>query len=259
MSLIDVSGGLDSPIVSTARLAGVPEVGAVRHFGPNAAFPELDFEPEAIAITADGLRAYVSLQEHNAVAELNLSTSSFSVVRDLGFKDHSLAGRGIDASDQDGAVAILSWPVFGMYQPGGISLAEIDGTTYLLSANEGKSRDKAAYSEESRVRDLVVDAPLAALQDDALLGRLEVTTTLGDGDGDLTYEALYAFGARSFSIWNPDDMSAPVFDSGGGAVALAPVAMTAFRKRSGTPSTSTVSELAKLALPIKTSTPSSSR
>jgi hypothetical protein len=41
-----------------------------------------------------------------------------------------------------------------------------------------------------------------ALKSDAILGRLNVTTTLGDTDGDGDYDALYSLGGRSFSIWD---------------------------------------------------------
>ena len=44
------------------------------------------------------------------------------------------------------------------------------------------------------------------------LGRLKVTTALGDADNDGIYEALYAYGARSFSIW--DQNINLVYDSG---------------------------------------------
>lgn len=58
------------------------------------------------------------------------------------------------------------------------------------------------------MRDLNLDPvafPNAAdLQANGNLGRLTVTTTLGDEDQDGAFEALYAFGARSFSVWTTD-------------------------------------------------------
>ena len=44
------------------------------------------------------------------------------------------------------------------------------------------------------------------------MGRLNVTSTLGDKDGDGDYDALYSFGARSFSVWNATSGQL-VFDS----------------------------------------------
>lgn len=48
--------------------------------------------------------------------------------------------------------------------------------------------------------------------DDDRLGRLNVTTTLGDPDNDGDFDELYVFGTRSFSIW--DDTGTLIFDSG---------------------------------------------
>jgi hypothetical protein len=44
------------------------------------------------------------------------------------------------------------------------------------------------------------------------IGRLKVTSFNGDTDNDGDYDELYAFGARSFSVWNEDGEL--VFDSG---------------------------------------------
>src|SRR6185436_13958893 len=48
-------------------------------------------------------------------------------------------------------------------------------------------------------------------QGDDMLGKLQVTTTLGQNKDGL-YENLYAFGGRSFAIW--DATGKLVFDSG---------------------------------------------
>ena len=62
------------------------------------------------------------------------------------------------------------------------------------------------------MKDLDLDPSLQGLQDDAPLGRLNVTNQLGDPDGDGDYDQLYALGGRSFSIWN--EQGQLVFDSG---------------------------------------------
>ena len=72
------------------------------------------------------------------------------------------------------------------------------------------------FNEESRVGKLELDPtafPNAAeLQADEVLGRLKVTNTMGDLDGDGDYDQLYAYGGRSFSIWNSSGEL--IFDSG---------------------------------------------
>jgi 2',3'-cyclic-nucleotide 2'-phosphodiesterase / 3'-nucleotidase / 5'-nucleotidase len=214
VSIIDVvrtAAGLDLTVrtadfraydVGGSRHALLPD--AVRVFGPGASVAQ-DLEPEYVAISADGRTAWVALQENNALAIVDLETARVVAIHALGFKDHRVAGAGLDASDRDGAIAIRPWPAYGMYMPDGIAVLDWQGATYVLSANEGDARDYETFSEEARVKDLVLD-PTAfpnaeALQADERLGRLTVTTTLGDDDGDGRYEALYAFGARSFSVW----------------------------------------------------------
>ena len=113
---------------------------------------------------------------------------------------------------------IRPWPVKGLYQPDAILSFEIDGKGYLITANEGDARDYEGFSEETRVADLKLDGTAfsnaADLQDDEQLGRLKTTTALGDSDGDGAHEEIYAFGARSFSIW--DEGVNLVYDSGDG-------------------------------------------
>jgi hypothetical protein len=114
------------------------------------------------------------------------------------------------------AVAIANWPVLGMYQPDAIASYRVGGRTYLITANEGEARDYEGYSDEARVADLVLDPEVfpdaAALRVETALGRLKVTNALGDDDGDGDFDALYAFGARSFSIRSANGEL--VFDSG---------------------------------------------
>jgi hypothetical protein len=52
----------------------------------------------------------------------------------------------------------------------------------------------------------------ATLKLNANLGKLNVTTSLGDTDDDGDFDQIYAFGARSFSVWSADGKL--VFDSG---------------------------------------------
>jgi DNA-binding beta-propeller fold protein YncE len=191
----------------------------IRIFGPGASAAQ-DFEPEYIAVSDDGRSAYVALQENNAIAVLDLKEMRFTKVLPLGYKDHSLPGSGLDGSDRDGpgnsgVINIANWPVFGTYMPDGIATYRARGRDYIVTANEGDSRQDW-FEEEARVKDLDLD-PVAFpnagdRQNDDFIGRLNVTTTLGDTDGDAEFEELYAFGGRSFSIW--DEHGNLVFDSG---------------------------------------------
>jgi hypothetical protein len=187
---------------------------SIRIFGPNATVAQ-DLEPEYIAVSHDSREAWVTLQENNAIAHLDLTQGKFTKLMGLGFKDHNQPGNALDASDRDSAINIRNWPVKGMYLPDAIASYQYQGQTFLITANEGDSRDYDGFSEEDRVNDLSLD-PAAfpdadTLQENANLGRLTVTNTLGKNSSG-KYEALYVFGARSFSIWTADGIR--VFDSG---------------------------------------------
>ncbi|MCS7047140.1 MAG: esterase-like activity of phytase family protein, partial [Gemmataceae bacterium] len=122
----------------------------------------------------------------------------------------------LDASDADAAIHLRNWPIFGMYQPKGVSHLTVAGEKFLITANQGAARDLAGFSEAVRVGTLDLnDAAFtneATLKNNINLGRLLVTRTLGDLDNNNDYEQLYAFGARSFSVWNADGQL--IFDSG---------------------------------------------
>ncbi|MCB0011064.1 MAG: choice-of-anchor I family protein [Anaerolineales bacterium] len=188
---------------------------AIRIFGPNASVAQ-DLEPEYVAVSPDGGTAYVTLQENNALAIVDIGTESITAVLPLGYADFSSGNHRFDASDRDDAINIANWPVFGMYQPDAIAAFEIAGTTYLATANEGDARDYAGFAEEERIKDLTLDATAfpssATLQLDENIGRLTVTITEGDTDNDEDFDALYMFGSRSFTIW--DSAGNLVWDSG---------------------------------------------
>jgi len=177
----------------------------LRVFGPGSSFAQ-DMEPEYIAISSDSKTAWVTLQENNAVARLDISSQSIEAILPLGTKNYQQAINKMDASDKDGKIELNNWPVQTYYLPDAIAVLDYKGQSVFLTANEGDSRDYDGYSEEERVKDLLLD-PLAfpnaaTLQADDQLGRLKITTTAGDTDGDGDYDMLFGYGARSFSLWN---------------------------------------------------------
>ncbi|WP_064663318.1 choice-of-anchor I family protein [Pseudoalteromonas sp. MQS005] len=195
----------------------------------------MDLEPEYVSISKDNKYAYVSIQENNALAIINLEDNSLEL-KGLGFKDWS--NLKFDASDKDGGVNFKSYPgLYGMYQPDTIASFSWKGANFIVSANEGDAReyffdasDEAdciakggldydakdgclGYIDESRVEDLTLAANFDYLNnDDNDIGRLKVTTVKGDINNDGQYESLYAYGARSFTIWDSNGLV--VFDSG---------------------------------------------
>lgn len=260
----------------------------VRLYGPGASVAQ-DVEPEYIAVSADSGTAWVVLQENNALAKLDIATATVSAILPLGYKDHGIAGNGLDANDEDGTSVIATHAgLRGLYLPDSIAAYQANGATFLVTANEGDARawgeDDSAYwgnedavpcdgdsgkgfVEEFRIKHLVhasgfdrrcgddLPAQLRELaagallnpavfgycgavagdsggcRDDEVFGRLNITWTEGyqvDADGDpvmynsaglpdaagdrLMYDNLYAYGGRSFSIW--DENGSLVWDSG---------------------------------------------
>jgi len=92
----------------------------IRIYGPNATVAQ-DFEPEYIAISPDSRKAWVTLQENNAIAVISIHKASIDTILPLGFKDYNTPLNGLDASDKDGMIYINPWPVFGMYLPDAIA------------------------------------------------------------------------------------------------------------------------------------------
>ena len=193
--------GFDAFASKQAALVGQ----GLRVFGPRASFSQ-DMEPEYVTIEEGSEVAWVTLQENNGIARVDLIKQEITDVFPLGLKDNSIPGNELDASDRDNLVALKSWPLLSYYMPDAISNFSIGDTHYLLTANEGDTRDYAGYSEESRVKDLKLDPtkfPNAAnLRKDDQLGRYTVTTSAGDTDGDGDFDVLYGIGARSFTVWN---------------------------------------------------------
>ncbi|WP_278394529.1 choice-of-anchor I family protein [Acinetobacter venetianus] len=245
----------------------------VRIFGPNATVAQ-DLEPEYITVSADSKTAWVTLQENNAIARIDLAQQKVTDIYPLGYKDHGQVGNELDVSDKDGLINIKTWAgLVGMYQPDSIANYQANGQTYLVTANEGDSREWLAdedayfagdmtkgYVENIRMKHLFNSKGFNADGDypahlqkfangvkgaklnpvtfaycgatateagdcrkDPNLGRLNIAWNMGyqtnadgspklDANGLLTYDKLYAYGARSFSIWNTQGQL--VWDSG---------------------------------------------
>ncbi|MCO6492559.1 MAG: choice-of-anchor I family protein [Phaeodactylibacter sp.] len=211
VSIIDINGGVAGATVATLGFEAFNsqqaslEAQGVRIFGPNATVAQ-DLEPESVAISDDGRIAYVTCQENNALAVVDLIGGTVAGIWPLRTKDWTRPGTTFDASDESGDVFFANWPVKGMYQPDGIDYFSVGGVGYLITANEGDARAYDAFSEELRVGDdeVVLD-PTAFpdaeyLKEDALLGRLRITSAAGDTDGDGDYDELHAYGGRSFTI-----------------------------------------------------------
>lgn len=183
----------------------------IRIFGPNATVAQ-DLEPEYVTVKGD--KAYVTLQENNAIAVIDIATATVESLIGLGYKDHSLPGNGLDVPDTD-YISISNWPFQGIYMPDALATYEAGGTTYLVTVNEGDSRDYDGYSEESEIGQQVLDPSVFpnadAIQDYA--GSLKITMANAEVNNEGQLQKIYTFGTRSFSIWNASTGEL-VYDSG---------------------------------------------
>lgn len=165
--------------------------------------PSTDFEPEYIAVT--GGKAYVSLQEANAIAVLDISSGEFTGVYPLGFQDFSKTAVDLQKNDTIGLQTYEN--VYGIKMPDGITAAEINGKTYILTANEGDSRaDWEGIDNETE--------STASPTGNVTLASKVVWFNANMWDG-LDNNSAYVFGGRSFSVYEATDNGLVlVFDSG---------------------------------------------
>lgn len=240
VSIITVGTGTNAALASTVEFdalngfeAQLKQAG-VALFNANPASPGFqaaaaDIEPEYITVSPDGTRAYVTLQEVNAVAVIDLTAANPTkpiAILPLGGVDHALAGNAFDPSDRDGpsngALAkLVNAPATGLLQPDSIASYSVGGTTYFITANEGDARvnltDSARLGDASVVLDPTVFPNAAALKANASLGRLTILTNVGDTDGDGDLDQIFTLGGRGISIFkqNADGTITKVRETGG--------------------------------------------
>jgi hypothetical protein len=182
-------------VVATAVFNGIPTS------GENLRSPVstgMDFEPEYIAVNEDDTRAFVTVQEANAIAILDLVSTEFTELIGLGAKDFNQTGNEIDPRDDTPAsVSFQSHAAKGLYMPDAIATYTWRGDTYLVMANEGDFREDNA------------DRSAAG---DPLFGAVSPLDRLRISNRDSSSGDLYAAGARSFSIRRTNGEL--VYDSG---------------------------------------------
>ncbi|BBI32273.1 choice-of-anchor I family protein [Cohnella abietis] len=175
-----------------------------------------DFEPEYIALSGDYKKAYVSLQENNAIATIDIVNKVVVSVKSLGFKDFNQTKNVLDLV-KDGAIKLENVPFKGMYMPDGIATHTINGKTYLFTANEGDATEWPVEKPFTRTSATTVGAIKGKLDPDSeaakfladkakIYDKVEVLSDMGT-------DSIYMYGGRSFSIWDIDTWS-QIYDSG---------------------------------------------
>lgn len=188
--VIDPVGSVSIIDVASRKVVAMPVFGGVAptasNMGLNVRQPGMDWEPEYIAVSADGRRAFVTLQENNALGIIDLATNSTVAVVGLGTKDFNLPGNQIDPRD-NASIGFVNVPVRGLYMPDAIATYTVAGRTYTVMANEGDFRED--------------NADRTTVGGSGVESRLRVVT-----------DGRFAAGARSFSI--RDEAGDLVYDSG---------------------------------------------
>ncbi|WP_043932652.1 choice-of-anchor I family protein [Bacillus sp. EB01] len=224
VTIIEAKSGKTTRVLFNDQNAIADDV-HIRNHGTKADAVK-DFEPEYIAVSADGKKAFVTLQENNAIATIDIKNGKILSVKSLGYKDHSLPGNELDAA-RNGKIELERLPILGAYMPDSVAYVKIKGDEYLVTANEG---DATEWPEEDpafinvadfkdikntirlnpdRIKGMTAEEAQAAfdkMKNSDAYKKLEVLTDRGN-------DAIYTLGGRSFSIWKADTMEL-VYDSG---------------------------------------------
>lgn len=169
-----------------------------------------DLEPEYITISGDGKLAYVTLQENNAIATIDIAKGEVVSVKALGHKDYNDPANELDIV-KDGEIKFENVPFYGAYMPDGVASYTVGGKTYLVTANEGD-----ATEWPNRVNASSVEEMKGKLDPESEAYKFLQGTTDYDGVDVVTdrgNDGIYMYGGRSFSIYEADTMK-QVFDSG---------------------------------------------
>ena len=192
----------------------------IRIFSTSATVAE-DLEPEYITISDDNTKAYVGIQEANALLTIDLTNNTIISLAALGYSSYGTgSNNALDASDQSGAILITGdLPIKGAYMPDALSFGTIGGQGYIFTANEGDSREFGTVIDANRINsttftnlDPIAFPDGSILKNSKFLGRLSALKYSGDTDGDGDYDELHVMSGRSFSIRNATT-GALVYDS----------------------------------------------
>ncbi len=198
------------------------------------ALPSRDFEPEYICI-AKG-KAYIALQEANAVAVLHLGSLSMESVLPLGYTDYGRVPLDLNSADKLPRLRTHAG-LLGARMPDGIASYQIGGHSYIVTANEGDGREWGSYENELKVNlKKGEQSPAGSIRAEHFPSAELAKVTLLDStqlDG-LTAGKDTIAGSRSFSIYQviPRGMRL-VFDSGSDFERVAGQALAAHYPLSG--------------------------
>jgi hypothetical protein len=157
------------------------------------------------------------------LAVIDIASATITKIYPLGLKDNSKPGNGLDVNDRDNKIDIRTFEnVVSLFMPDTIAYYEEKGACnkingrYILTANEGDSREYKAFKDEDRVNKITLNSTLFNANDTAALQRMSISLEDGfslDANNKRVYNKLHAFGARSFSIVDATT-GVMIYDSG---------------------------------------------
>ena len=196
--------------------------------------PATQLEPEYVKWSADGSKIYANCQENSAIVTIDVATATATAIHAMPLKDWSTAG-GTDGIDtvKDDACVLQHKPGFKtMRMPDAVTVMQIDGTDYILSANEGDDKEYGDFESKQKFKDVLDSAtefdndfseftcaPGACTDAAANFEGTKMSITIGSSAVDYSntsaplFKGAVGFGGRGVSIWTASNLSL-VWDSG---------------------------------------------
>jgi 2',3'-cyclic-nucleotide 2'-phosphodiesterase (5'-nucleotidase family) len=213
VSVVDFSGldssslaaALGTLAVNTIDFSAVPALiaGLRDHtsFEPANTRPKhFHIEPEYLAFSPDNSKLFVTLQENNAIATLDLATLAWESVTPLGQRDLT-----IDASDNDDLFDVTN-AAKGLPMPDALATWSAGGSTYVITADEGDARvddgDIQRFAAAVTTFGLADGfTPSVANNDFGRLNVLKDQILNGPVDPASDIDKIVGLGSRGLSLW----------------------------------------------------------
>ena len=190
-----------SSVAASALISGLRDHTSFETANTKAKY--FHIEPEYIAFSPDNSKLFVTLQENNAVATLDLTTLTWDNVTNLGQRAIT-----IDASDNDDLFDVSN-AALGMPMPDSIASWEKDGNTYVITADEGDARvddgDIQRFAAAVTTYGLASGfTPSTNNNDFGRLNILKDQSLNGPVDPASDLDKIVSMGSRGLSLWKKE-------------------------------------------------------
>ena len=216
VTVIDLAGNdaatlaaaLGSLTVNTIDFSGVPALiaGLRDHTSFEAANTKAKYfhiEPEYLAFSPDNAKLFVTLQENNAIATLDLATLTWDAVSNLGQRAIT-----IDASDNDDLFDVSN-AALGLHMPDALATWSAAGETYVITADEGDARvddgDIQRFAAAVTTYGLAAGfTPSTNNNDYGRLNILKDQSLNGPVNPASDLDKIVSMGSRGLSLWKKE-------------------------------------------------------